>query len=153
MFRGINPLALDSKGRMSIPAKHRERLKESCDGQLVVTIDPIDRDRCLLIYPLPTWEEVEQKLVQLSSTNKRARALKRLLLGHAEECEMDGSGRILLSPPLREFAQLDKRVVLVGQGNKFELWDEQNWYRLRDQWLNEEEDDDDRSAGLESLSF
>lgn len=151
MFRGINSLSLDNKGRMSVPAKYRHCLGESCAGQLVVTID---RDRCLLIYPLPTWEEVEQKLIQLSSTNKRARELKRLLLGHAEDCEMDTQGRILLPTPLREFARLDKRVVLVGQGNKFEIWDEQTWYRLRDHWLNEEDRDmGDLPADLESLSF
>ena len=151
MFRGINPLTLDTKGRMAVPAKYRERLREICQGQLVVTID---RDRCLLVYPQPAWEEVEQKLTQLSSTNKRARGLKRLLMGYAEDCEMDGSGRILLSASLREFAQLDKRVILVGQGNKFELWDEQMWNRLRDKWLCGEEDDEGNlPAELESLSF
>ena len=78
MFRGISPLSLDAKGRMSIPAKFRDRLRQSCGGQLVVTID---RDRCLLLYPLPEWEDVERKLVKLSSTNKKARGLKRLLMG------------------------------------------------------------------------
>lgn len=149
MFRGITPLALDGKGRLAIPSRYRERLRALCQGQLVITID---RDRCLLIYPFGEWEEVEQKLVRLSSIEPRARSLKRLLLGHAEECEMDGQGRILLSSPLREFACLDRRVVLVGQGNKFELWDEQTWYRLRDQWLDES-DQGDLSADLESLSF
>jgi MraZ protein len=148
LFRGINPLSLDDKGRMAMPAKYRDYLKGFCAGQLVLTID---RDRCLLIYPLPVWEEVEQKLIQLSSTNRQARGLKRLLLGHAEDCQMDKQGRILVSIPLREFAALNKRVVLVGQGNKFELWDEQTWYRLRDEWL------DERGSGLtpdlESLSF
>jgi len=148
LFRGINPLSLDSKGRLSMPAKYRDRLREECARQLVLTID---RDRCLLIYPLPVWEVVEQKLVQLSSINKQARGLKRLLLGHAEDCQMDGNGRILLPLPLREFAQLDKRVILVGQGNKFELWDEPTWCQLRDQWLNEK--DNELSADLESLSF
>ncbi|HXH03904.1 MAG TPA: division/cell wall cluster transcriptional repressor MraZ [Candidatus Competibacteraceae bacterium] len=151
MFRSITPLSLDNKGRMAVPAKHRERLAELCAGQLIITID---RDRCLLIYPLPVWEDVERKLIQLSSTHRRARSLKRLLMGHAEECAMDAQGRILLPPPLREFAGLDKRVVLVGQGNKFELWDEQRWYQLREEWLEEgSDDDDDLPAELESLSF
>ncbi len=149
MFRGVSPLSLDNKGRLSVPAKYRERLLQSCAGQLVITID---RDGCLLIYPLPVWEEVEAKLIRLSSTHPQARSLKRLLLGHAEECELDGSGRVLLPAPLREFAKLDKHVVLVGQGNKFELWDEQTWSRLRDEWLSGD------AAGalpadLESLSF
>ena len=133
-----------------MPAKYRDRLKECCAGQLVLTID---RDHCLLVYPLPTWEEVEQQLIRLSSTNKQARGLKRLLLGHAEECQLDSQGRILIPPPLREFANLDKRVALVGQGNKFELWDEQAWYRLRAQWLDETEDNRALPADLESLSF
>ena len=131
-----------------MPAKFRDELRESCAGQLVLTID---RDRCLLIYPLPVWEDVERKLILLSSTNRQAKGLKRLLLGHAEDCQMDSQGRILLPVPLREFAGLDKRVVLVGQGSKFELWDEQSWYRLRDQWLAEKESG--LPADLESLCF
>lgn len=151
MFRGVNPLSLDIKGRMSMPAKYRERLQEACAGHLIVTID---QDGCLLMYPLPVWEEVEQKLVQLSSTNKSARRLKRLLMGHAEDCAMDVQGRILLPIPLREFAGLNKRVVLVGQGNKFELWNEQTWYRLREQWLGEgDEDVGELPEDLKSLSF
>jgi MraZ protein len=135
---------------MSVPAKYRSCLREYCAGQMVLTID---RDRCLLLYPLPVWETVEQRLIQLSSTNTQARRLKRLLIGHAEECQMDGQGRILLPAPLREFAHLEKRVALVGQGNKFELWDEQKWYRLREQWLDEEAISGSLSADLESLSF
>ena len=150
MFRGINSLTLDNKGRLAVPAKYRNSLRESCAGQLVLTID---RDRCLLLYPLPVWEEVVQKLIQLSSTNWQARGLKRLLLGHAEECDMDGQGRILIPAPLREFAGLDKHVVLVGQGNKFELWDEQTWYQCREQWLAETGRDSALPADLETLSF
>ena len=150
MFRGINPLTLDSKGRLAVPAKYRESLLESGAGELVLTID---RDRCLLLYPLAVWEEVEQKLIRLSSTNRQARGLKRLLLGHAEECAMDGQGRILIPAPLREFACLDKYVVLVGQGNKLELWDEPTWYQLRDQWLAETGRDSDLPADVEILSF
>lgn len=150
MFRGVNPLTLDNKSRLAVPAKYRERLQEICGGQLVLTID---RDRCLLIYPLPAWEEVERKLVLLSSTNRQARGLKRLLLGHAEEYSMDGQGRILIPAPLKEFAHLDRQVVLVGQGNKFELWDEPTWHQLRDRWLAEIEHDSELPADLESLSF
>lgn len=134
-----------------MPAKYRERLVEACAGHLIITID---QDGCLLMYPLPIWEEVEQRLIQLSSTNKPARRLKRLLMGHAEECAMDAQGRILLPPPLREFAGLNKRVILVGQGNKFELWNEQTWYRLREQWLGGgDEDIGELPEDLKSLSF
>ena len=82
---------------------------------------------CLLLYPLNEWEEVERKLKTLSSTNPAERRLQRLLLGHAAECELDGNGRLLLSQPLRSHAGLDKKVMLVGQLNKFELWDEARW--------------------------
>jgi len=150
LFRGITSLTLDDKGRLAVPAKYRDSLRESCAGQLVLTID---RDRCLLLYPLPVWEEVEQKLIRLSSTNRQARGLKRLLLGHAEECAMDGQGRILIPAPLREFACLDKHVVLIGQGNKLELWDEPTWYQLRDQWLAETGRDSDLPPDVETLSF
>lgn len=124
MLRGLSALALDIKGRVAIPARYRDNLREVCGGRLVVTVD---LDRCLLVYPRPEWLEVEKRLVSLSSTHRDARRLKRLLVGYAEECDMDGQGRILVSQPLRTFAGLDKRLVLVGQGNKFELWDEDRW--------------------------
>lgn len=114
----------------------------------------VDRDRCLLLYPLPVWEDVERQLIRLSSTNPRARTLKRLLLGHAEDCCMDASGRILLPAPLREFASLDKQVVLVGQGNKFELWDESAWRDWRDAALTgTDHAGDDPQPDLDALAF
>lgn len=116
-----------------MPTRYRRRLQENCEGQMVLTIDA---DRCLLLYPLPVWETIEQQLIELPSADATSRALKRLLLGHAEECALDGSGRLLLSAPLREFAGLGKKIVLVGQGNKFELWDETAWYRQRDDWID-----------------
>ncbi|MGD8379052.1 MAG: division/cell wall cluster transcriptional repressor MraZ [Gammaproteobacteria bacterium] len=151
MFRGVNTLTLDAKGRLAVPTRYRERLVERCDGQLVVTVD---RDHCLLLYPLPDWEEIERKLVQLPSLNKQARRLQRLLVGHATELELDSHGRILLPGPLRDFAGLDRRAVLIGQGNKFELWNEDTWNERRDQWLNEEDGDElDLPAELETLSL
>ena len=150
MFRGVNALNLDAKGRMAMPAKYRDRLQEACSGQLIITVD---RDHCLLLYPLPEWEVIERKLVKLPSFNPQARRLQRLLIGHATEVELDGAGRILLPPPLREFAELDKRVVLIGQGNKFELWNETNWDERREQWLAKDEDEGPLPAELESLSL
>jgi len=151
LFRGVNTLNLDAKGRMAMPTRYRERLQDCCDGQLVMTVD---RDHCLLLYPLPEWEAIERKLVKLPSLNKQARRLQRLLIGHATECELDSHGRILLPPALREFASLDKRVVLIGQGNKFELWDEPVWNERRDTWLNEGDSDaGELPAELESLSL
>lgn len=151
MFRGVNHLTLDSKGRLAIPARYRETLARHCDGQMVLTVD---RDHCLLLYPLPDWEEIERKLVRLPSFNKQARRLQRLLIGHATECELDGNGRILLPPPLREFAALNKGVVLIGQGNKFEIWDEAAWSARRSEWLAEGGDESgDLPDELQSLSL
>jgi MraZ protein len=152
MFRGVNSLAVDAKGRLAIPTRYRETLSRHCNGQMVLTVD---RDHCLLLYPLPDWEEIERKLVRLPSFNKQARRLQRLLVGHATECELDGAGRILLPPPLREFAALNKSVVLIGQGNRFEIWDEETWNVRRSEWLAQEaqQEDGDLAAGLESLSL
>lgn len=151
MFRGVNALNLDSKGRLAVPTRYREALARHCSGQMVVTVD---RDHCLLLYPLPDWEEIERKLVRLPSFNKHARRLQRLLIGHATECELDGNGRILLPPPLREFAGLNKAVVLIGQGNKFEIWSDEAWNQRRAEWLAQDgEDEGDLPEGLESLSL
>lgn len=149
MFRGFNPINIDEKGRLAVPTRYRAELRECCDQQLVLTVSP---DKCLLLYPLPEWEEIERKLSKLSSLDKRAKRLQRLLIGHATECELDAQGRVLISEPLRQFAKLEKRVVLVGQGIKFEIWDEDTWSRSRDEWL-EEENSDDISPDLGSLSF
>lgn len=132
---------------MSIPARVREKLREASGGSVVITIDT---DRCLLIYPQAEWERVEEKLTRLPTKNKDARRLQRLLLGHAEECEIDGQNRVLLSPQLREFAQLGKRVALVGQGRKLELWDEERWLGLREELLGDG-DGESLSGALENL--
>jgi MraZ protein len=97
----------------------------------------IDSDRCLLIYPEPNWKEIERKLEKLPSFNPTARKLQRLYIGHAHDVEMDGQGRMQLPPELRRFANLDKRVALIGQSNKFELWDEDTWKARTDEWLSE----------------
>jgi len=134
-----------------MPSRYRDQLSEQSDGKLIVTVD---RDHCLLLYPLPEWEEIERKLVRLPSLNKQARHMQRLLIGHATDCDLDNNGRILLPPPLREFAGLEKRIVLIGQGNKFEIWDEDSWTTKRDDWLKEVDDDDlDLPDELESLSL
>ncbi len=150
MFRGVNDLNLDAKGRLSLPARYRERIQENCDGSLVITVDV---DRCLLIYPFPEWERIEEKLMQLPSINKQVRRLQRLLLGHATECELDGQHRILLPPPLRNFAGLNKHAVLIGQGNKFELWDQEKWATMCERWIKEENKLSDITGALETLSI
>jgi len=134
LFRGAYVLNLDAKGRLAIPARFRERLQSCCDSRLVVTVD---RDRCLLIYPEPTWIEIERQLERLPSFNPETRKLQRLYIGNAHEVDMDSQGRVLLPPGLRRFASLDKRVALVGQGKKFELWDEETWNGNCEEWLND----------------
>lgn len=151
MFRGVHAINLDAKGRMAIPARYRQGLQERCRGQLIITVD---RESCLLVYPLPEWETIEEKLTRLPTLDKKARALQRMLMGHASECELDGHGRILVPTMLREYASIDKRVILLGQGNKFELWDEQIWGERRTQWLQGDgEGEGPLSNELGSLSF
>ena len=139
-FRGVSNLSLDAKGRIVLPARYRERLLEICQSQLIVTIDT--DQPCLLIYPQPEWELIEEKIEALPSFNPITRRIQRLLIGHATEVEVDAIGRMLLSNPLREFAQLGKKVVLIGQGKKFELWDEALWSERMQSWLGESGDNE-----------
>jgi transcriptional regulator MraZ len=150
MFRGANKLTLDSKGRMVIPTRYRDRLQERCGGHLVITVD---KDQCLLIYPLPDWEEIERKLMSLPSFDREARRLQRLMVGHATDLELDAHGRLLLPPNLREFGLLTRDAVLIGQGHRFELWDETRWNERRDEWLANENSATDLPADLEKLSL
>lgn len=135
MFRGVNNINLDTKGRLAIPTKYRDLLLQHCNGELVITIDT--EERALLVYPRPEWEDIERKVQALPSFNGAARRVQRLLIGHATDTPMDGNGRILISPPLREYAQLDRKSVMLGQGNKLELWAEDHWLERRDEWLSD----------------
>jgi MraZ protein len=133
VFRGVSHLSLDAKGRLAIPTRYRDALQgesaggpadDAGAGALVLTVDP---SRCLLLYPRLAWEPIQARLMSLSSFNEPIRRLQRLLVGYAEDVDLDGAGRILVSGQLRQYAGLEHRVVLVGQGNKFELWDEARW--------------------------
>jgi MraZ protein len=130
-FRGVSELALDAKGRLAIPAKHRDALAgrasdadPATPASVVITADP---SRCLLVYPRAAWEPIQARLMSLSSFNPELRALQRLLVGFADDVDIDGNGRILVPPALRAYASLEHRVVLAGQGQKFELWDAARW--------------------------
>ncbi|WGE86940.1 division/cell wall cluster transcriptional repressor MraZ [Actinobacillus equuli subsp. haemolyticus] len=125
MFRGAASISIDSKGRIAIPTRYRAELREKHEGILVCTVDI--RRPCLLLYPLHEWEVVEQKLLALSNFDPMQRRIQRVMQGFATECEMDASGRILLSPALRQHAQLEQQIMLVGQLNKFEIWQEKQW--------------------------
>lgn len=124
MFRGATSLNLDEKGRMAIPSRHRDALRTQCDGHVVLTAHP---HRCLLLYPQPAWDPIQARMMSLSSFDRQSSALQRLLVGYAEDLELDNSGRLLVSPALREFANLEKQAMLVGQGSHFELWNLDAW--------------------------
>ncbi len=145
MFRGINAINLDSKGRLAIPARYRDGLGE----QVVVTIDT--EEACLLLYPVLQWQTIEDSLQRLPSFNAGARRIQRLLIGHATDITLDGNGRTLLPPLLRDYANLDKKVVMIGQGNKFEIWDETSWQAKRETWLKEEASSEGLPDELQTL--
>jgi MraZ protein len=127
MFRGSHNLNLDAKGRIAIPARYRDRLREMCEGELVVTFNPYDE--CLPIYPLSEWEECERKMEAVEDESEDFREMQRMLYFYTHDVEMDGSGRILVPQQLRELVGLEKSAVLIGHGKKFELWGEERWQK------------------------
>lgn len=134
MFRGSCLLTVDDKGRIAVPARFREILTEQCDGHVVTTMY---QDRAVAIYPWPVWLELEQRLQDLPSGDVANRALQEMLLGHADERQLDGQGRLLIAPSLRQYAGLEREAKLLGQSHKLVLWsaqtDEQryeNWARV-----------------------
>lgn len=151
MFRGISCINIDAKGRLAMPARYRDDLLTQFSGQMTATIDT--EEACLLIYPQTEWEIIQAKIEALPSFNKAARRAQRLLIGYATDLEMDSNGRVLIPTLLREYAHLEKKVMLIGQGRKFELWDETRWNARRDEWLNEPQSDDELPEGLQSLSL
>ena len=132
MFRGLNKISFDTKGRISIPTKYREELLKISKRKLICTID---LDFCLLLYPHYSWLKIEQQIMKLPTLNTTSRKLQRLLVGHATDIEMDKSGRLLIPYELREFSMIKKEAMLIGQGNRFELWDYLRWTKLREKWL------------------
>ena len=129
IFQGAAALSLDAKGRLAIPARHREALATASGGQLVLTAHP---HRCLLLYPALAWEPIRDKVLAASSLNVQSAAIKRLLVGNARDETMDSAGRLLIAPELRQFAQLEKQVWLVGQGSHFEIWSDAGWQKQQD---------------------
>ena len=129
MFEGAAALSLDAKGRLAIPARHRESLLAAAEGSLVLTAHP---HRCLLLYPATAWEPIRDKVLAASSLNPQSAAIKRLLVGNARDEALDSAGRLLVAPELRRFAQLEKQVWLVGQGSHFEIWSDAGWQKEQD---------------------
>ena len=135
MFRGLNKISLDAKGRVSIPTKYRSELIKISNNELICTID---LDHCLLLYPLKHWLKIEEKIMKLPSLDNSSRKLQRLLVGHAVEIEIDSSSRILIPSELREFSKINKEAMFIGQGKRFEIWDYFTWTKSREKWLQKE---------------
>ena len=125
MFRGVQHINLDAKGRMAVPSRQRELLSVMSEGHIVLTVDT--QAPCLALYALPEWERIESDVQALPALKPAIKRFQRLVLGYASDLQLDGSGRILIPPALRDYANLEKRAVLVGQGNKLELWSEELW--------------------------
>jgi MraZ protein len=125
MFRGLHNLNIDTKGRLKIPTRHQAQIEKICSGKMVISIHP--DDNCLLLYPLKDWQILEEKISALPSLNIHTKRLKRKLIGHATDCELDKSFRILIPNTLRDYANIDKKIIMSGQGNNFELWDTDIW--------------------------
>lgn len=151
LFRGLNTVSLDAKGRLAIPSRHRDTIQSYCEGHLVVTIEH-DGD-CLAIYPVNEFEDLQRKIDALSSFDGRVKRLRRLFIGHATDVDLDGNGRILVPQDLRKYINLDKKAVLVGQGKKLELWDEEAWNARRESWLKDSADEGEVSDQLLNLSL
>lgn len=132
MFRGAVQLSLDAKGRLGVPAKHRDALTAGGLGEVVLTAHP---HRCLILYPQAAWEPIESKLTSLSSFNPQTSGIQRMIVGQADVLQLDSAGRLLVNAVLRKFAQLDKEVMMVGQGSHFEIWDVAAWDRQLEQLL------------------
>ena len=124
MYRGATLLNLDGKSRLAIPTKYREVLILESSRSIVLTAHP---HGCLLLYPKSAWEPIQEKVMKFSSFDKKSSGLQRLLVGYAEDVNVDASGRILLSAELRTYANIDKSLMLVGQGTHFELWSKDSW--------------------------
>ena len=125
MFRGVQHISLDAKGRMAVPSRQRELLSVISEGHIVLTVDT--QAPCLALYALPEWERIEADVQALPALNPAVKRFQRLVLGYASDLQLDNSGRVLVPPALRDYAALEKRAVLVGQGNKLELWSEDLW--------------------------
>jgi len=146
-FQGSHAINMDAKGRLAIPARVREDLSSLCQGRIVLTAHT--EERCLLVYPEHQWQEVLPRIEALPSFNKAARRAQRLLIGFATPLELDGAGRILVPPTLREYAGLEKKLLLIGQGRKLELWSEDRWMS----WLDEDDGDEEMPEEMKNLSL
>lgn len=143
MFMGEYNHTIDVKGRLIIPVKFRESLGD----EFVITKG---LDGCLFVYTDEEWQNFENKLRTLPLTNKNARQFTRFFLAGAAACEVDKQGRILIPQVLREFASLEKEVVLVGVVNRVEIWSRSRWQESMEAY---DDDMDEVAENMEELGF
>lgn len=148
MFEGITETSLDAKGRIAVPARYRDEIETECGGHLVVTAHV---DRCLLICPFPEWQRIRTDLLNIPNASKQVRLWHRLYIGYAKHCNLDAQSRITLSSELRKFANISKNVCLVGQGAKFELWNDQDWFQTFEDGLEKEANGDGSESVLSNI--
>ncbi|HEX7403704.1 MAG TPA: division/cell wall cluster transcriptional repressor MraZ [Usitatibacter sp.] len=124
MFQGAAQVNLDAKGRMAVPTRTRDPLTQGGTVGLVLTAHP---DGCLLLYPAPAWEPIRSQVMSFPSLDRQFSVWKRLLVGFAQDVEIDSAGRLLIPPELRDFAHITRQVMFVGQGSHYEIWDLEQW--------------------------
>ena len=152
MFRGCSNISLDSKGRLAIPSRYRDYIRGQAGNAMVLTLNPLERS--LWLYLFPEWEVTETKLANLSDFDRTHRRIKQMMHGYATDCQLDNQGRILVPKELREYAKLDQASVMLGQSNKFEIWDAAIWSEQQDQWLESiDSGDTEASESLRSLAL
>ncbi|MGB5539547.1 MAG: division/cell wall cluster transcriptional repressor MraZ [Gammaproteobacteria bacterium] len=150
MFIGGSTVNLDAKGRLALPTRYRGDLMERCDGQVVMTVHS---DSALMLFPRPDWDDLERKLVRLPNQNRLTRELQLMLFGNAAELEVDKNGRVLIPPHLRKLAGLEKRVMFLGMGNKFEIWNEELWEKKCGDYMTGSGDSADVPDALRELTI
>jgi len=152
LFRGQHSISIDNKGRLAVPSRYRLHLSKQTTSQMVLTLSPFDR--ALWLYPLPEWEIIETKLSALSEFDKQSRRTRQMMRSAATDCQLDSQGRILIPKDLRDYAELMKNIVVFGQGNKFEIWNESYWNEERQSWLQSIlEDEQEPAEALRTLSL
>lgn len=124
VFQGASAISLDAKGRLAVPMRYRDSIAAQGEGRIVLTAHP---HRCLLLYPRPAWDPIAEKIMALPGFDPNVAAMQQLLVGHADELEMDSAGRILISPTLRRLSGIGREVMMFGQGTHFKLWNPEAW--------------------------
>lgn len=124
MFQGETAITVDDKGRLAVPTAYRELIARACNNHLVIAYNPFESG-CLWLFPQPEWERVRDQVNALSTVRQAHRDLQLKLVGAATQVELDSAARVLLPASQRAASGIEKKAVLLGMGNKFELWSEQ----------------------------